>query len=644
MHKKILFLLCLALSCACFFSCKNNDDDESDSNQQEQTPSEKVSVSFVNDSSFSVNVFVNAHRKMGGEVLVTLSPSESKDIPMYPSTEKSGYPFYFEYLIPIGSVSFPYFSFDNSQVYKVESGKKNEIKISELVSCKEKSSYLLLENNSDSTIYLSKGGAVLTPETASNSLLDNGKDGVYLIGQNSLELYLTDSTKYQIRIGANTVSLPEIKFDMGKIYTVSVSYTDNEYSTSLKSISPFDIDTRRQIWSSKDISPDESPYYSVNCVRSAYDAKDGSFYAGSVSDKTNVIFIEAFDVYGKVKMKNQFIIDKTNENSEHPVGCYVIDAVQTSVGNYLLLINQYFDSANSDTNAFYYILSVDSSGNEKVTLDLSKFAQSHSFENVWFYGNICKGALCPIDNDKCGIFGSVWNESGEMYQLAAVADFSSSTPAVENYWTSSESSDFLNGVYRTFTSGWYDSTSSSFYAAGYNNFSEDYQNPQHSGVIYKVPLNCSTVNEEASFGRTLFFGITGKNGKYYACGETMGSTSDGNLYGGFISKDMVDSSSEIIRYRSTKENTYFTQINFTNNGIALCGSNSSSMDFASDDTEGILTCFSTTGTKLWENNYSDYHTISSMAENNIGTQILHVVKTDGTSKILSTDLLGRECK
>lgn len=637
MHKKILFLLCLALSCAYFCSCKNNDDDESDSNQQEQTPSEKVSVSFVNNSSFSVNVFVNAHRKMGGEVLVTLSPSESKDIPMYPSSEKSGYPFYFEYLIPVGSISFPYFSFDNSQIYKVESGKKNEIKISELVSCKEKSSYLLLENNSDSSIYLSKGGAVLTPETASNSLLDNGKDGVYLIGQNSLELYLTDSTKYQIRIGANTVSLPEIKFDMGKIYTVSVSYTDNEYSTSLKSISPFDIDTRRQIWSSEPVASQ----YSVDCVRSAYDVKDGSFYAGSVLGKANTVFIEAFDVYGKVTLHEEFLISPGG--SYQGDGCEIVDAVQTSNGNYLLLVRQYL-VGYSDENSFYYILSADKDGNEKSVLNLSAFAQSNSFENVWFYGNVCKGALCPIDNDKCGIFGSVWNESGEMYQLAAVADFSSSTPAVENYWTSSESSDFLNGVYRTFTSGWYDSTSSSFYAAGYNNFSEDYQNPQHSGVIYKVPLNCSTVNEEASFGRTLFFGITGKNGQYYACGETMGNSGDGNLYGGFISKDMVDSSLEIIRYRSTKANTYFTQINFTNNGIALCGSNSSSMDFASDDTEGILTCFSTTGTKLWENNYSDYYKISSMAENNIGTQILHVVKSDGTSKILSTDLLGRECK
>ena len=636
MLRKILFLL-LPLSILVLFSCKNDDDDESDSNQQEQTPSEKVSVSFVNDSSFSVNVFVNAHRKMGGEVLVTLSPSESKDIPMYPSSEKSGYPFYFEYLIPIGSISFPYFSFDNSQIYKVESGKKNEIKISELVSCKEKSSYLLLENNSDSTIYLSKGGAVLTPETASNSLLDNGKDGVYLIGQNSLELYLTDSTKYQIRIGANTVSLPEIKFDMGKIYTVSVSYTDNEYSTSLKSISPFDIDTRRQIWSSEPVASQ----YSVDCVRSAYDVKDGSFYTGSVLGKANTIFIEAFDVYGKVSLHEDFLISPGG--SYQGDGCEIVDAVQTSNGNYLLLVRQYL-VGYSDENSFYYILSADKDGNEKSVLNLSAFAQSNSFENVWFYGNDCKGALCPIDDNKCGIFGSVWNSSGEMYYLAALADFSSETPSIENHWTGTESRNFAQCVYKSFTSGWYDETSSSFYIAGYDNFSGDYTNPQHKGVIYNISSDFTSKDEIKSVDRTLFFGITGKGGQYYACGETMGNSGDGNLYGGFISMQMVDSSQEIIRYRSTKEHAYFTQINFTNNGLALCGSNSSEKDFTGTDTEGILACYSTSGVKLWENNYSDYQKISSMAENNIGTQILHVVKTDGTSKILSTDLLGRECK
>ena len=546
-------------------------------------------------------------------------------------------PFYITYIVDVG-INIPWNDNSSYVIVVPEKGKTVQSEIKDPVSMSTKTCFIVIENESSAQLIMKRGSGELHPENESDvdkTILLPKESGVYSVSISSFGNF----SQYKLQTSNDIqISFPEnfMAFESGKIFTIVVTDENGKLSSAIKSISPFDIDTRRQIWSSEPVASQ----YSVDCVRSAYDVKDGSFYTGSVLDKTNVVFIETFDVYGNVKWHKEFTI----LNSGQEQGCYVIDAAQTSDGNYLLLINQYFDSEYSDTNAFYYILSVDSSGNEKETLDLSKFAQSHSFENVWFYGNICKGALCPIDNDKCGIFGSVWNESGEMYQLAAVADFSSSTPAVENYWTSSESSDFLNGVYRTFTSGWYDSTSSSFYAAGYNNFSADYQNPQHSGVIYKISSDCSTASEEKSFGRTLFFGITGKNGKYYVCGETMGSTSDGNLYGGFISKDMVDSSTEIIRYRSTKENTYFTQINFTNNGIALCGSNSSSMDFASDDTEGILTCFSTIGTKLWENNYSDYHTISSMAENNIGTQILHVVKNDGTSKILSTDLLGRECK
>ena len=130
--------------------------------------------------------------------------------------------------------------------------------------------------------------------------------------------------------------------------------------------------------------------------------------------KANTIFIEAFDVYGKVSLHEDFLISPGG--SYQGDGCEIVDAVQTSNGNYLLLVRQYL-VGYSDENSFYYILSADKDGNEKSVLNLSAFAQSNSFENVWFYGNDCKGALCPIDDNKCGIFGSVWNSSGEMYYL-----------------------------------------------------------------------------------------------------------------------------------------------------------------------------------------------------------------------------------
>ncbi len=550
-------------------------------------------------------------------------------------------PFYITYIVDVG-INIPWNDNSSYVIVVPEKGKTVQSEIKDPVSMSTKTCFIVIENESSAQLIMKRGSGELHPENENDvdkTILLPKESGVYSVSISSFGNF----SQYKLQTSNNIqISFPEnfTAFESGKIFTIVVTDENEKLSSAIKSISPFDIDTRRQIWTSEPVASQ----YSVDCVRSAYDVKDGSFYAGSVLGKANTVFIEAFDVYGKVTLHEEFLISPGG--SYQGDCCEIVDAVQTSSGNYLLLVRQYL-VGYSDENSFYYILSADKDGNEKSVLNLSAFAQSNSFENVWFYGNVCKGALCPIDDNKCGIFGSVWNSSGEMYYLAALADFSNSEPTIEKYWKSPDSCSLFEGeygTYKTFTSGWYDSTSSSFYVAGYNNFSRDYSNPQHSGVIYKISSDCSDSSEEKSFDRTLFFGITGKDGKYYACGETMGSTSDGNLYGGFISRQMVDSSQEIIRYRSTKENAYFTQINFTNNGLALCGSNSDSSAFDSTNTEGILACYSTSGVKLWENNYSDYQKIASMTENNIGTQILHVVKTDGTSKILSTDLLGRECK
>ena len=309
MQKKFnLYVLIFIFSFA-IFSCSHPDDSDSEQEKNSVSPNNsKTSVTLINNSSFDVNVFVNVHRKLGGAVQAKIKAGQRTECDFYLSQDDSGDVFYFEYLILIGDISFPYFSYDNSKVFIVNSENSvQQLVIDELNSCPTKSSYLLLENESSSSFYLLNSSSDVFPEGQEKREIDVGKSGVYLLGQNN-EPISYKAAMLKVQMGTKTIPLENINFNLGEIYTVVVT---ND-GASLKSISPFDIDTRRQIWSSKDISPDESPYYSVNCVRSAYDAKDGSFYAGSVSDKTNVIFIEAFDVYGKVKMKNQFIIDKTN--------------------------------------------------------------------------------------------------------------------------------------------------------------------------------------------------------------------------------------------------------------------------------------------------------------------------------------------
>ncbi|MBQ9205933.1 MAG: hypothetical protein IJ158_04395 [Treponema sp.] len=458
---------------------------------------------------------------------------------------------------------------------------------------------------------------------------------VFLIGQTDLDVYNKNSSQFTISNGTDYKSLPKFDFSAGYTYTITVT----SFGISLKSISPFNVDTQKQIWSSQ-FKQSFLKKYTVDCARSLYDLKDGSFFCGS-KKLTNTFYIQEFDVYGAEKRAAEFML-----LDEDVVDVSVIDALQCSDKEYLVLLRGYCDTNDDDyysLASYFYLGKFNIETYEKKLINLTYFVQNElDFENLYFYGNLIKGAVCELSASEFSVCGSVFDSVGKMHYFSAITDFSSSTPAVSSYWVSEDSTKYH--VLRTLASSYFDG--SDLYVCGFDNFNEKYgvdSDAIHKGVIFKFDSDLSSAEEIYSNEKSLFFGITGKDGSFYVCGETMGAAGDNDLYGCFLNSDMVSENSSPLKYFSTKKNTWFTQINFTNYGLTVCGVNSEDTEGKiTGDVDGILTCVSPSGEKLWENEYASYYKVISMAENNIGTQILHLKTKDGASKIISTDLLGKE--
>ena len=621
-----------------FFSCSDDDrsepiqpngDDSGETKNGDDSGETKTQTTLRNSSQFKIAVYSDADRN---SKICDLASNETYNVDDKPSV--GGTVYYITYLVDVG-VEIPWSDTDSYIVANPNTGETVEAPISDPKSMATSDCFVVVENDSSQQVVFRQGASELFPENDKSTtiLSANGGSGVYKISSASFGNFPTFKL---LTIHGEKIEFPAAfsAFEKGKIFTIVVSDSSSSVVSSLKSISPFDIDTKKQMWSSK-VFPKKN---NVECVRRAYDLGDGSFFAGSGDFTT--FYIQSFDVYGSEKVAGEFTVLE-----EDVVTVSVVDALQCSDKEYLVLLRGCCDSDDSDyypLESYFYLGKFNIETQEKKIVNLTEFAQGLNFENFYFYGNLIKGAVCELDSSKFSVCGSVFDSDGRMRYFSAVVDFSSNEPQVSSYWVSDDYTEYE--VLRTLTSSYFDG--SNLYACGFDSFDEKYgegSDVVHKGVVYKFNSDLSNAEEIYSSEKSLFFGIAGKGGSFYVCGEAMGSSVDNDLYGCFLSSDMVGENSDPLKYFSTKKNLWFTQINFTNYGLVLCGVNSEdSQGKITGDVDGVLTCVSPSGKKLWENEYSSYYKIVSMAENNIGTQILHLKTKSDANKIISTDLLGKE--
>ena len=140
-----------------FFICCQNPTETTptDSSSTSSTiPTDVAEVYFNNLSDYDVNVYVGITPYAGQKnctVKKRSSLTQNLGLSEFQTT------FYFEYLIPVGSLTFPSFIGQVNIGYKtqlLEGGKTQTIKIEKLDQCETESAFLLIENKSSADYYL----------------------------------------------------------------------------------------------------------------------------------------------------------------------------------------------------------------------------------------------------------------------------------------------------------------------------------------------------------------------------------------------------------------------------------------------------------------------------------------------------------
>lgn len=624
--KSFISLLIIALSFA-FVSCLFYPNQKKKTSNRQETPdsdqNNKVDTTFINNSSYDVNVFINAHRRLNGSVRATVKAGQKLTTKIEPSQTDSGDAFYFEYIIPIGNIDFPYFSLNNSKVHVVSADKQNEITIDELSSCPTKSAYLCIENNSTSSIYLVSYSTILSPFGQDSHFIETNKDGVFILGENGDPISYK-SEKMYIQIGAQTISLPKILFELGNIYTVTIT-NDNAI---LKSISPFDIDTQKQIWSFSDNS--FNPEYPC-ILRNSYNNDGTNLIMGTTAKDPAYIGYKILDKYNSESTLYTFKI----KHKEDPLlSSSVLDFVQTDDRSIVILLeNTYRDKTDNKPYSVQFISCIDFDKQE-----LKDWTVEFPYEMVFRANN--KNQFIYTKEGIIAIAGAV-KYNGQMYRYFSTLDISTDKPTPSSF-ISQDFTDHSSGIETMFTSIWYDGTD--FYVCGYENWDISYNELSHKGIIYKFnPKNLSDNHEVYSCDRALFFCIDGSDNNWYACGEY--ADNGKILKGCYISKNMADEGKEPVKYATYSTNRnfcYFTQLCCYQNKIIIAGKASDSFDESVNPLPIIVAFDKASDEILWENtNFTSYNNINAIIPNKIGTYVVQL-QSDSHFHYVSADLLGNE--
>lgn len=588
-------------------------------------PTQMAQIEIVNPTSYDVNIFVGLN-PLQGTATAFIPKGSSYTHSMLPTTGSGGDSFYFEYLIPLGGTTFPYFSYENSQSYHVGLYKDNQITVGELTQCKADAAYLLLENTTKTSIYLVNGNTIMTPEGQNSHLLEAGDTAVYAVAQNA-QVSVASSTMMKVAVGTSQVPLPDYDFQQGLVYTFSVvsSSSSSEPHVVLKGISPFDLDVSRQIWQLQ-MADTEARRYRIDCVRPSREQTAGLVVAG-VDQVDGKIFLREYDVYGACVLASSFTL-KASDSFKVSV---VYDLVEGKDNDYILLVELV---SGADEPLVEYVL-ISWNPNDKRSdwnMNLSQFEREGNF--VFREGG--RNSLIQLESGVYALAGGIIQADGMHHFVGKVDTSAESNNLQLSSYVSESESDVVNGVHQMFTSlHW---TGSSLIAVGYENCDFSYNTSLHRGVVYQLDSGLTTATELHSSEGNLFFGVEGSGDTYYVCGEYTGTGTI--LYGCFLTSTMIHKNLEPVRHTSSGAYNWFNQLCLYGNTLVLCGLTSDSMD-GSTNAHPIVASYNTSGEMVWENVYSGQNNAASCVPNKIGTYWIHLTGGSGGHSIVSGDLLGK---
>ena len=589
-------------------------------------PPQLAQVQIVNPTNYDVNLFVGLN-PLQGAATALIPKGSTYTHTMPPTSGSGGDSFYFEYLIPVGGTSFPYFSYENSQVYQVGLGKDNRITVGALTQCKADAAYLLLENTTETALSLVNGNTLMTPEGQDSYLVEAGATAVYAVAQNA-QVSVAGSTMMKVSVGTRQASLPDYDFEQGRVYTFSVVSKGStaEPQVVLKGVSPFDLDVARQIWQLQ-MADTESRRFRIDCVRPAGEQAAGVVVAG-VDQIDGEIFLREYDVYGSSTLESTFTIQTSNAATARSYQVY--DLVAGKDNDYILLVGL---AAGADELMEYVLVSWNPRDKTTVwNMNLSQF----DLEGVFVFREGCRNSLIQLEAGEYALAGGIVQADGMHHFVGTVDTRAESNNLQLSSYVSESNSDIGNGVQQMFTSlHW---TGSSLIAVGYENCDFSYNTWQHRGVVYQLDSGLTAATVLHSSEGNLFFGVEGNGDTYYVCGE---ATDTGRiLCGCFLTSTMIHKNLEPVRHTSSGAYNWFNQLCLYGNTLVLCGLTADTMD-GTTNARPIVAAYNTSGQMIWENVYSGQSDAASCVPNKIGTYWIHLTGGSGGHSIVSGDLLGR---
>ncbi|MCQ2592140.1 MAG: hypothetical protein MJ188_05090 [Treponema sp.] len=634
----ILFISCIVAPSDSGSSTGNNsgnNNGNTSGNQNNNPPSKNGTVTFTNNSDFDVNIYETFNPYVG-DILCVVSAKGTKTVELQQSSDASlGDVFYFEYLIDIGNAKFPYWSKASSSGWKTAVVNENEntnIQIDELYNCETSSAYFLIENNTNSTIHLNNGNTTLIPVGANvRDLSPNGGCGVYEISKpvlgesagitlNGIELVtvVKDTKKTLIPLNNEDVVA-------GNIYTLAVNTElRGETIISLKSVTPFNIDTQKKIWSFDEAVFDT--VYSTPVMHPSISGKE-TIIIGTSQKEIDKVAVRRINEYGEC-------LDSTGAGfTPEEYTCNyskVVDFIEHEDGSFTMLLQNSCISPEG-TEIELYVL---------VNFNFNTWTKNWSkYFSDFTYLDQSKNKMLLCNNNIIIVGGTVIEQNGHEFYLYDIAKYNIDTKELTDVI---DYNDYSVDKYQMFTSAYCDGTD--IYICGFKDWDDTYDTLSHKGEIWKYSLDLSTKELVYSSDRSLFFTIEGNGNNYVACGEYVDS---GKLLKGFyVTKSMIkNSGSEVepILYNAPKNYNWFEQVCLYGNKVILCGK--AAKDFAGEkEPLPFVVAYDSKGNLLWENlSYTNYSEAITIIPNTIGTYLLMLKhKNKNVIHYVNADLLGNE--
>jgi hypothetical protein len=616
--------LALAL---CLAGCPQPDA-EPDNNEQDS--GEKTLLRVQNSTPYTVNVYINdppVYAQAPGTLRTVSSNNSAMWELQSTAANSNGDTLYFEYLIPVGSTTIPFYAnnTDNIKIKKLEAGKINTQDVPPLGNATTNSSFILIRNDSNDTIWLQQGNYTRYPFGADSRGITPGSDAVFVFNDISA---LGDCT-----IGALTRrNFPVTSIVAGMVYTFIY---DGSGNPTLFLVQPFDPDMSRNIWTIPSKAVDGN-YFTMGLLRTKVNVNDGYIIAGKVNYSLDTVYhpeVGAIPYLGMITPTGGMTLEKRVTIRTNPAGINFREFIDNSGGNELVFAGQaYYETADG----IPFLLSTDVNG--EVNYYYEGFVDDIDPGYQYLYGQ----KLTPYGSSGYAVGCNLWDASIQKYRLCIYKVSKLS-------WNTVEHSLFWNSPVEHYVTFWnmvYDTGQNMFIVAA-EDFTTNNGYDLNSRLYFVDAVTGTEKFPSISlprYGVGHFF--TKGNDFYIAATYESDSKQRGNIEKLNLSTGILDGSPHLIDSRFVNGAASIEGFVLENDGTIVIGGYCT-RDSGDDYTKVLpwLVKYDLANrTKIWEEVYEDFegYYVYSIHHNAIGSYLMELHNSETRqSYLVSADLFGK---